>query len=61
MQDASLLPKLKRAGCELGAKTTYQLFLENEQVPAIGIFHISLTPNLVDRLENHLAGFSERH
>src|SRR5258708_8708024 len=31
---------LKRAGNELGAKTTYQLFLEKEGVPAVTGFHI---------------------
>jgi oxalate decarboxylase/phosphoglucose isomerase-like protein (cupin superfamily) len=31
---------LKRSGNELGAKTTYQLFLEREGVPAVGGFHI---------------------
>src|SRR5262249_51417259 len=33
-------PNLKRPGNELGAKTTYQLFLEAEGVPAIRAFHI---------------------
>ncbi len=31
---------LKRAGSELGAKTTYQLFLEKEGIPAVRGFHI---------------------
>jgi predicted metal-dependent enzyme (double-stranded beta helix superfamily) len=31
---------LKRSGNELGAKTTYQLFLEREGVPVIGGFHV---------------------
>jgi len=31
---------LKRAGNELGAKTTYQLFLEKEAVPAVRGFHV---------------------
>ena len=31
---------LTRAGNELGAKTTYQLFLEREGVPAVRAFHI---------------------
>lgn len=31
---------LKRSGNELGAKTTYQLFLEREGVPAIRGFHV---------------------
>ena len=31
---------LKRAGNELGAKTTYQIFLEKEGVPAVTGFHI---------------------
>lgn len=31
---------LSRAGNELGAKTTYQLFLEREGVPAVRAFHI---------------------
>ncbi|HEX9264649.1 MAG TPA: hypothetical protein VF977_09780, partial [Candidatus Binatia bacterium] len=31
---------LKRAGNELGAKTTYQIFLEKEGVPAVRGFHI---------------------
>jgi mannose-6-phosphate isomerase-like protein (cupin superfamily) len=34
------LAKLKRAGGELGAKTTYQLFLDRESVPAVRGFHI---------------------
>jgi hypothetical protein len=33
-------PNLKRAGGELGAKTTYELFLEKEGIPAIRGFHI---------------------
>ena len=33
-------PHLKRAGNELGAKTTYQLFLEKEAVPAVRGFHV---------------------
>jgi len=33
-------PNLNRTGNELGAKTTYQLFLEREGVPAIRAFHI---------------------
>src|ERR1041385_5450284 len=31
---------LKRAGNELGAKTTYQLFLEKEAVPTVRGFHV---------------------
>ena len=31
---------LKRAGNELGAKTTYQIFLEKEGVPTVTGFHI---------------------
>ncbi len=33
-------PNLKRSGNELGAKTTYQLFLEKEDLPALRGFHI---------------------
>ena len=33
-------PNLKRLSNELGAKTTYQLFLEREGVPAVRAFHI---------------------
>jgi hypothetical protein len=33
-------PNLKRSGNELGAKTTYQLFLEREGIPVIRGFHI---------------------
>jgi mannose-6-phosphate isomerase-like protein (cupin superfamily) len=33
-------PTLSRAGNELGAKPTYQLFLEREAVPAVRAFHI---------------------
>ena len=33
-------PPLKSSGNELGAKTTYQLFLEREEVPAVRAFHI---------------------
>ena len=33
-------PNLQRAGNELGAKTTYQLFLEREGVPAVTGFHV---------------------
>ena len=33
-------PNLKRPGNELGAKTTYQIFLEKEGVPAVCGFHI---------------------
>ena len=31
---------LKKTGNELGAKTTYQLFLEREALPVIRAFHI---------------------
>ena len=34
------VPALARAGGELGAHTTYQLFLEKEAVPAVRGFHI---------------------
>ena len=34
------VPALSRAGNELGAKPTYQLFLQREAVPAIRAFHI---------------------
>jgi len=40
MADSSSIAKLQRAGNELGAKTTYQLFLEKEGVPAVRGFHI---------------------
>ena len=40
MVNASVSPKLTRAGNELGAPTTYQLFLEREGVPALGGFLI---------------------
>ena len=40
MANAGVSPKLTRAGNELGAHTTYQLFLEREGVPAVGGFHI---------------------
>lgn len=33
-------PNLQRAGSELGAKTTYQLFLERECIPAVTGFHL---------------------
>src|SRR6516165_218370 len=35
-----IAPNLKAAGNELGAKTTYQLFLEREGIPTIRAFHI---------------------
>jgi hypothetical protein len=31
---------LKKTGNELGAKTTYQLFLEREALPVIRAFHV---------------------
>ncbi|MGH7784902.1 MAG: hypothetical protein ACREO5_13810, partial [Candidatus Binatia bacterium] len=34
------VPALTKSGGELGAKTTYQLFLEKEAVPAVRGFHI---------------------
>ena len=40
MASSAATVKLQRAGNELGAKTTYQLFLEREGVPALGGFHI---------------------
>ena len=40
MANASVSPKLTRAGNELGAQDDHQLFLEREGVPAIGGFHI---------------------
>ena len=30
----------KKSGNELGARTTYELFLEREEVPTIRTFHI---------------------
>src|SRR5207253_10237233 len=39
-ENAMAAPSIKRAGNELGAKTTYQLFLEREGVPAVRAFHI---------------------
>ena len=35
-----IAPNLKATANELGAKTTYQLFLEREGIPAIRAFHI---------------------
>jgi hypothetical protein len=32
--------KLNRAGNEVGANTTYQIFLDKEGVPAVRAFHI---------------------
>src|SRR4026208_250946 len=40
MASSAATVKLQRAGNELGAKTTYQLFLERAGVPALGGFHI---------------------
>ena len=35
-----IAPNPKPSANELGAKTTYQLFLEREEIPAIRAFHI---------------------
>jgi FMN phosphatase YigB (HAD superfamily) len=40
MQNTDVAPIFKRPGNELGAKTTYQIFLEKEGVPAVRAFHI---------------------
>jgi oxalate decarboxylase/phosphoglucose isomerase-like protein (cupin superfamily) len=40
MQDTHAAAMIKRPGNELGAKTTYQIFLEKEGVPAVRGFHI---------------------
>jgi hypothetical protein len=46
MADSGGLKKLQRAGSELGAKTTYQLFLEQEDVPVVRGFHIENINNV---------------
>jgi predicted metal-dependent enzyme (double-stranded beta helix superfamily) len=40
MDSSAINVKLQRSGNELGAQTTYQLFLEREGVPALGGFHV---------------------
>ena len=40
MADSGNTSNLQKSGNELGAKTTYELFLEKEAVPVVRGFHI---------------------